>query len=337
MRFQDAFDVFYTHTEGEPLCVIHSGIPYPANSSLLQKKQFVEKHYDWLRLALMREPRGHKDMVGVFVTPPSSPDFDAGLLYIDATQYQYMCGHGTIAIAMAMVALGMVRRGENGRTIIRFETLAGPVTAEVGSEGEKVLWTKFENVPAYVAARDVEFELDDLGPLKADVVWGGNYFGVIDLRGTALKIAPENGKALIHYGIQARDRLQEKVKIQHPSQSHVSSFGFVTFWHEPTIADAAYKNVHVFGIGQLDRSPGGTATSGMMALLESRGELGFNHPIRSEGLLGSGTFEGCILGETSLNGVRAVNTTVKGKASILGSARWTFDHTDRVSAGFIVS
>ena len=28
----------------------------------------------------MREPRGHKDMFGVFLTPPSASDYDAGLI-----------------------------------------------------------------------------------------------------------------------------------------------------------------------------------------------------------------------------------------------------------------
>ena len=93
MRQQNVFDVIYTHTEGEPLCIIHSGIPYPAGSSILEKRRFLEENYDWLRCALMREPRGHKDMFGVFLTPPSSPEYDAGLIYIDGTQYSHMCGH----------------------------------------------------------------------------------------------------------------------------------------------------------------------------------------------------------------------------------------------------
>ena len=90
MRKQDAFDVIYTHTEGEPLCIVHSGIPYPAGSTILEKRAFLEQRYDWLRKALMREPRGHKDMFGVFLTPPSSPEFDAGLIYIDGTEYSHM-------------------------------------------------------------------------------------------------------------------------------------------------------------------------------------------------------------------------------------------------------
>lgn len=337
MRKQDVFDVVYTHTEGEPLCIVHSGIPYPPGSSILEKRQFLETHYDWLRCALMREPRGHKDMFGVFLTPPSGPDADAGLIYIDGTQYSHMCGHGTIAVAMAMVALGLVRRGEGDRTTIRFETTAGLVVAEVATDGDAVLWTRFENVPAYVAAQDVPFELPEIGPLKADIVWGGNYFGIIDLTGTALRIGAENGTALSRYGVLAREQLRQKVAIQHPASAHINNFNFVTFWHEPTIEGAFYKNVHVFSAGQLDRSPGGTGTSAMMAMFEARGKMTIGQTIRSEGLLGSGTFEGCLLGETRLNGVRAVRPTVKGTASILGTARWVIDRNDPVGSGFLVA
>jgi proline racemase len=336
MRYQEVFEVIYTHTEGEPLCIIHSGIPYPVGSSIVEKRQFLEQHYDWLRCALMREPRGHKDMYGVFLTPPSTREFDAGLIYIDGTQYSHMCGHGTIAVAMAMVARGMVRRAEGSRTVIRFETTAGPVTAEVESEGETVKWTRFENVPAYVAAQDVPFELPEIGPLKADIVWGGNYFGIVDLRGTALKIEPSNGSALSRYGVLAREQLRRKVKIQHPAAEHINNFNYLTFWHEPTIAGAFYKSVHVFSAGQLDRSPGGTGTSAMMAMFEARGKLQLNETIRSEGLLGSGTFEGCLIGETKLSSIRALRPTVKGTASILGTASWEIDRGDSVAAGFLI-
>lgn len=338
MLIEDSFDVFYTHTEGEPLCVVHSGIAYPAGTTIVEKKLFLERHYDWLRLALMREPRGHKDMVGVFVTPPSSPDYDYGLIYMDATAYQFMCGHGTIAIAMAMVARGMVpNRVAEGTTVLRFETLAGPVTAEVESRGGRVLSTKFRNVPAYVAYRDIEFAVPDLGKLKADVVWGGNYFAVIDIRDTKLRIAPENGAELIHYGIAAREELRKLVQPQHPTEAHVRSLDFVTFWHEPTTPGAFYRNVHVFGTGQLDRAPGGTAMSGMMALLEDRGAIKLHQKIKAEGLLEGGIYEGELVAETELNGVRAVIPTVKGKAGFLGTARWTFDRNDPIDGGFLVA
>ncbi|VFR78090.1 Proline racemase [plant metagenome] len=336
MRKQDAFDVIYTHTEGEPLCIIHSGIPYPAGSSILEKRRFLKENYDWLREALMREPRGHKDMFGVFLTPPSSPDYDAGLIYIDGTEYSHMCGHGTIAVSMAMVANGLVRRGENGITRIRFETTAGLVVSEVASEGDTVLWTRFENVPAYVAEQDIPVTVPGYGELKADIAWGGNYFGIVDLTDCALRISPDNGTELSRLGLAVRDQLNAKIRLQHPTQAHVTDLNFITFWHPATIAGAFYKNVHVFSAGQLDRSPGGTGTSAMMAMFEARGKLGMNQPILSEGLLGSGTFEGCLLGEVDLGGKRAVRPTVKGTASILGTARWVIDRNDPVGAGFLI-
>ena len=184
--------------------------------------------------------------------------------------------------------------------------------------------------------QDVEIDLPDYGPVKADVAWGGNYFGIIDWHGKSPRISPENGTELSRIGVMARELLREKISIEHPSAKHVNNFNFVTLWHEPTIEGALYKNVHCFSAGQLDRSPGGTGTSAMMAMLEARGRMKLNQPIRSEGLLGTGTFEGCLIGETSLNGVRAVRPTVKGTASILGTARWTIDRNDPVGAGFLI-
>lgn len=336
MRVQDSFDVIYTHTEGEPLCIIHSGIPYPFGSTIVQKRQFLKDNYDWVRKALMREPRGHKDMFGVFLTPPSSTEFDAGLIYIDGTEYSHMCGHGTIAVSMAMVAQGLVPRDPSGITKIRFETTAGLVVSEVATEGDKVLWTRFENVPAYVAEQDIPVHVEGYGDLKADIVWGGNYFGIVDLTNCALRISPDNGTELSRLGISVRDQLNAKIKLQHPTQAHVTDLNFVTFWHPATIPGAFYKNVHVFSAGQLDRSPGGTGTSAMMAMFEARGKMGMNQPITSEGLLGSGTFEGCLLGEVDLGGKRAVRPTVKGTAGILGTARWIINRDDPVDAGFLV-
>lgn len=55
--------------------------------------------------------------------------------------------------------------------------------------------------------------------------------------------------------------LRTLVHPQHPTESHVQSLNFVTFWHEPTIQGAFYKNVHVFGTGQLIAVPPGARSS----------------------------------------------------------------------------
>jgi proline racemase len=175
-----------------------------------------------------------------------------------------------------------------------------------------------------------------LGRVSADVAWGGNYFGIIDIRGRGLEINPDNAPQLSQIGLAAREMLREKVKLQHPTQGHVSNLNFVTLWHEGRLPGAFYKNVHVFSAGQLDRSPGGTGTSAMMAMFHARGKLGLNQPIQSEGLLGTGVFEGCLIGKAMLGKEPAVCPTIKGRANIIGTARWCIDRDDPVGAGFMV-
>jgi proline racemase len=329
-------DVIYTHTEGEPTCIVHGGITYPFGGDILDKRRFLETRYDWLRRALMREPRGHKDMFGVFVTPPSSPDADAGMIWMDGEQYLHMCGHGTIGLSMAMVAGGLLPAGDSPARI-RYETTAGRVTAEVAHSAGAVEWCRFENVPAFVAEQDVPVELPEFGTVRADVAFGGNYFGIIRWDRSRLAIGPENGSAFSRLGVIAKRQLREKLRLRHPTQPHITELDLVTFYHEATRPEAFYRCVHVFSDGKMDRSPGGTGTSAMMAMFEARGQLKVGQTIQAEGILGSGTFEGQLLHETRLDGQRAVVPTVKGTANIVGYARWLIDPGDPVGAGFVIA
>lgn len=337
-------DVTYTHTEGMETCIIPSGIPYPPNSTLLEKRRALETGGELahLKTALLNEPRGHVAMYGGFLIPPSSDDYDAGIIWSDGVLCNDMCGHGTIALGMAMVSSGLVPESHDGHTFIRFETTAGLVTAEVCSNEHAVEWTRFENVPAYVAAQDVTIELPGYGELKTDVAFGGNYFATVKWEDPDLKVGPENGKQFRELGAIVRQQLAEKLALKHPTQAHITypsptTDMLVTFWHESTRPEAYYRNVHVLTNGLLDRSPGGTGTSAMMAMLEARGLIKMGQTIQSEGLVGSGTFEGCLIRETTLGNQRAVVPTVKGTANIIGYAKWLMDPKDPVGQGFIVT
>jgi proline racemase len=154
-------EAIYTHTEGEPTCIVHAGIPWP-RGNILAKRRFIEVEYDWLRRALMQEPRGHKDMFGVFVAPPHHPAADAGMIWMDGRGYMHMCGHGTIGLTAAMVAERWVK-SESDRATILLESTAGTISAEVGIDGGRAAWCRFENVPAFVAEQDVAVELPGYG------------------------------------------------------------------------------------------------------------------------------------------------------------------------------
>src|SRR5512137_3199846 len=63
----------------------------------------------------------------------------------------------------------------------------------------------------------------------------------------------------------------EKFCMQHPAALQINNVTFVAVWHEPTLSGSLYKNVQVFSAGELDRSPGGTGTSAMMAMRDRAG------------------------------------------------------------------
>jgi proline racemase len=337
MKNQQFLDVIYTHTEGEPTCIVHSGIPYPHGGDILSKREYLKANHDHVRTSLMREPRGHQHMFGVFLTPPSDADHDAGMLWMDGEQFVDMCGHGTIALSMSMVAHRLAPAPQaDGITKIRFETTAGTVVSEVKADDERVHWTRFENVPAFVMEQDIPVEVPGLGTLKADLVFGGNFFAIIRVPSDIQPICAENGSYFSQAGEAVKAEINRRMEVRHPTHPHINGLNFVTFWHEGTHPDSLYRNVHVFSGGKLDRSPGGTGTSAMMAMFHARGELEVGRPIYSEGLLGSGRFTGEILGETEIGGYKAIRPSVQGTAELVGYGKWLIDETDPVGRGFVI-
>ena len=87
-------------------------------------------HLDGIRKALMYEPRGHSAMSGAILQPPSRPDADWGVVFIEVSGCLPMCGHGTMGVATVLVETGMVEVTEPV-TRVRLDTPAGLVVAEV--------------------------------------------------------------------------------------------------------------------------------------------------------------------------------------------------------------
>ena len=53
-----------SHTAGEPTRIIIGGIPHVPGRNMMEKKEYFRKNLDFLRTALIWEPRGHRDMFG---------------------------------------------------------------------------------------------------------------------------------------------------------------------------------------------------------------------------------------------------------------------------------
>ena len=97
------------HTCGNPVRLVAGGGPRIRATSMFERRQTFLADYDWIRTGLMFEPRGHDMMSGTILYPPSSDDYDAGVLYIETTGCLPMCGHGTIGTVTMAIEEGLLK------------------------------------------------------------------------------------------------------------------------------------------------------------------------------------------------------------------------------------
>src|SRR6202046_4397014 len=124
------------HTCGNPVRVVAGGAPILPAVSMSEKRQIFLAEHDWVRRALMFEPRGHDIMSGSILHPPPRSDCDLGVLFIEVSGCLPMCGHGTIGTVTVAVEEGLVQPREPG--VLMLEVPAGIVRAEYRMRGRFV-------------------------------------------------------------------------------------------------------------------------------------------------------------------------------------------------------
>lgn len=299
-----------------------------------EKKQYLEDHLDHIRTAIMLEPRGHNDMFGSVMTQPCDPDADFGIIFMDGGGYLNMCGHGSIGAMTVAVETGVVPMEEPVTKVV-MEAPAGIIKGDVKVENGKVQSVSIFNVPAFLYKKDQEVELPGVGKVKFDISFGGSFFAIVNAGQLGLKIEPKNAAKLTDLAMELRDIINRDIEIQHPTLEHIKTVDLVEIWDEPTNEKATYKNVVIFGQGQVDRSPCGTGTSAKLATLHARGELKEGEKFVYESILGT-LFEGEIVGTTKVGEFDAVLPKITGSAYMTGFNNFLIDEDDPVKYGFIL-
>src|SRR5918911_119194 len=156
--------VIDSHTGGEPTRVVIDGGPDLGTGPLAERRAVLRARHDWLRTAVVCEPRGSDVMVGALLCEPADPSCAAGVIFFNNVGYLGMCGHGTIGVAVTLAHLGRIGPG-----VHRLETPVGVVSFEYRGGHEVTI----ENVPSYRHAKDVSVSVPGLGSVTGDIAWGG--------------------------------------------------------------------------------------------------------------------------------------------------------------------
>ena len=327
-----SFECVDGHTAGMPVRMVVSGAPKLQGADQSERRQHFIQEFDWIRRALMFEPRGHSAMSGSIIYPPSSDDFDMGVIYIETTGSLPMCGHGTIGTATFALERGLVTPKTQG--LLRLETPAGRVDVQYVREGEKVTSAKLINVPSFLMYRDMEIESPDLGPLKVDIAYGGNFYPIIERQEHFKDIKEHDAPSLIQMGIRLREAIEGACEIVHPLDPSISGLRHCMWPGEAMDAGSDARGCVIAG-EMIDRSPCGTGTSARLAQRAARGLLGIGEPFVHESFIGS-TFTGTVEEETTVGEYEAIIPGISGSAHITGLNTIYVDSNDPFPEGFVI-
>lgn len=334
MRFNRTITAIDSHTMGEPTRIVTGGIPNIPGCTMGAKKEYLEQHLDYLRTALMHEPRGHRDMFGSILTSPIDPSADFGIVFMDGGGYLNMCGHGSIGAATVAVETGMVPLVEPV-TKVKIEAPAGLIEARLEVKGGVVKSATIRNVPSFLYEADAKIHVPGLGEVRVDIAFGGSFFAIVNAKDLCMKVSPENMSELIKIGMDIKHAANEQIKVQHPEKQHIRSIDLVEIYDVATHPEADFKNIVIFGDGQADRSPCGTGTSAKMATLFAKGKLGLNEDFVYESVTGT-LFRGEVVETTTVGGYSAVIPEITGSAYITGYCQYVIDPEDPLKYGFQV-
>jgi len=333
MRSDRIFHAVDSHTEGMPTRVITGGFGVIPGASMFERRKFFVEHLDHVRQLLMNEPRGHSAMSGAILQPPTRPDADYGVLYIEVSGCLPMCGHGTIGVATVLVETGMVEVTEPVTTI-RLDTPAGLVVAEVRVRDRVAESVTLTNVPSFALGLDKKLAVAPWGQVRYDMAFGGNFYAIVQLDDLGIGFARENKQQIMDAGLAIMAAINEQDIPVHPANPGISGCHHV-YLAAPG-ANARHSR-HAMAIypGWFDRSPCGTGTSARMAQLHARGELPLDTDFDNESFIGT-HFIGRLIREGELNGMTTVVPTFTGRAWITGTAQYLLDPRDPFPRGFVL-
>ena len=324
------------HAAGEPLRLIVDGVPSPEGATMLAKRAWAKKHIDHLRRAIMLEPRGHADMYGALLTEPVTPGALAGVLFMHNEGWSTMCGHGIIAVTTIAIERELAWSGEHSMVL---DSPAGPIEARptlarvAGGRGERrVSSVAFKNVPSFVFEAALPVQIGGR-TVPVDVAFGGAFYAIADAEAAGLPLTPARLPDLRRAGMEIKREVERLRQVVHPLDAGLKGIYGTIFTAPPEHPDAHLKNVTIFADAEVDRSPCGTGTAAVMAVLSEMGVLGEDAPFVHESIVGT-LFTGRVVGHTQIGDHAAIVPEIEGSAWITGEHTFLIDGDDPLKAGF---
>ncbi|TCK30655.1 proline racemase [Ancylobacter aquaticus] len=321
------------HTCGNPVRLVAGGGPNLVGDTMIEKRAHFLREFDWIRTGLMFEPRGHDMMSGSILYPPTRPDCDVAILFIETSGCLPMCGHGTIGTVTMAIEHGLVNPKTPG--VLMLDTPAGVVKAEYTQIGQYVEEVRITNVPAFLYAQGLTAECPGLGEITVDVAYGGNFYAIVEPQEAFADMADFTAGELVGMSPALRRALNEKYEFIHPEKPEIRGLSHILWTGAARHPEAHARNAVFYGDKAIDRSPCGTGTSSRMAHLAALGRLKVGDDFVHESIIGS-LFKGRVEAAVKVGNRDAIIPSVGGWGRMTGYNTIFIDDRDPFAHGFVV-
>jgi len=319
------------HTCGNPVRLVTGGAPILRGETMSARRQDFINRFDWVRRALMYEPRGHDVMSGSLLYPPTRPDCDIGIIFIEVSGCLPMCGHGTIGTVTMALENGLATPAEDG--VLRLDTPAGPVQAEFTRNGPWIDAVRIHNVPAYLAAEGVRLDVPGLGELVVDIAYGGNFYAIVEPQPHYAGIDDLGPDGIQRLSLKVREAVNRAVEPVHPLDPTIRGIRHILWADAPRHPRAHARNAVFYGDKAIDRSPCGTGTSARMAQLAAKGKLAIGQDFVHESIIGT-LFEGRVEAAALIGDRTGIIPSIGGWARQYGINTIFVNERDPLRGGF---
>jgi trans-L-3-hydroxyproline dehydratase len=269
--------------------------------------------------------------------------------------YSTMCGHGIVAVTTIALERGLLMPGGDGTSIV-YDSPAGTIRArarigaggvgtagragEAGTAGEagriagagRVESVAFLNVPSFVLHGGLIVKLG-ARQIRADVAFGGAFYAIVDSEAVGLPIDVPHLPELRRVGMEIKHAIDAAQTVQHPLEAGLRGIYGTIFTGPPADERSDLRNVTIFADAEVDRSPCGTGTAAVMAVIDAMGLLSEDRPFVHESLIGT-RFSGRVASRTAVGEYQAIVPEIEGSAWITGEHTFIVDDADPLKDGF---
>jgi proline racemase len=323
-----------SHTGGNPTRIVVGGLQLPRGAQGVERAiSWLRQNADWVRTRLVHEPRGGGLTCAVVPVMTQEDGCDIGAVILEPGAYPPMCGHCMIGFASVIIELQLIPglwQEDGSETRFKIRAPAGPVGVTARRRPGKPTEITLTNVRSF-SVKSGACRLPT-GDIPVDLVYGGDYYITVDADRIGLSLERDNATAIVSLARQLKAAYTADGVID-PLSGETLDVYQVMFFRRPPGDQPRAKIVVVAPPGVIDRSPCGTGSSALFALLFARNELTADRTLTTESIIGSTFTVRCQ--DTAMRGGRQeVTPLLTGTAFINGFLTIAADSRDALADGF---